>query len=55
MDHLREKGFTLSFEAPEVHPPALHIDKDAIGQVLVNLIDNAMKYSGERKEIAVPD
>ncbi|HEY0139577.1 MAG TPA: HAMP domain-containing sensor histidine kinase [Thermoanaerobaculia bacterium] len=50
---LREQGFVVSYEGPEVHPPALLIDKDAIGQVLVNLIDNAMKYSGERKEIAV--
>jgi signal transduction histidine kinase len=38
---------------PDVHPPLLRIDKDAICQVLVNLLDNAVKYSGERKEIGV--
>jgi two-component system phosphate regulon sensor histidine kinase PhoR len=36
-----------------VHPPPLRIDKDAICQVMVNLLDNAVKYSGERKEISV--
>jgi signal transduction histidine kinase len=29
------------------------IDRDAITRALVNLIDNAMKYSGESKEILV--
>jgi signal transduction histidine kinase len=49
---LRDQGFTFSFQAL-AHPPLLRIDKDALGQVLVNLIDNAVKYSGERKEIDV--
>src|SRR4051812_44323133 len=50
---LREHGFVMTFEGPSERPPMLHIDKDAIGQVLVNLMDNAVKYSRERKEIAV--
>jgi signal transduction histidine kinase len=50
---LREQGFVLTYDAPDVHPPLLRIDKDAICQVLVNLLDNAVKYSGERKEIGV--
>lgn len=49
---LREGGFAFSFTVGS-HPPPLRVDKDALGQVLVNLIDNAVKYSGERKEIAV--
>jgi two-component system phosphate regulon sensor histidine kinase PhoR len=49
---LRDQGFAFTFTAAS-HPPPLRIDKDAIGQVLVNLIDNAVKYSGERKEIDV--
>jgi signal transduction histidine kinase len=50
---LREQGFVIRYDAPDVHPPLLHIDKDAICQVMVNLLDNAVKYSGERKEISV--
>lgn len=49
---LRDQGFAFSLVAAS-HPPLLRIDKDALGQVLVNLIDNAVKYSGERKEIDI--
>ena len=49
---LRDQGFAVSFAAVS-RPPLLRIDKDALGQVLVNLIDNAVKYSGERKEVDV--
>jgi signal transduction histidine kinase len=31
----------------------VHGDKDALSQVVVNLLSNAEKYSGEKKEIAV--
>jgi signal transduction histidine kinase len=49
---LRDKGFELRF-ATESVPPLLHIDRDAIAQVLVNLIDNAVKYSGESRRVDV--
>jgi signal transduction histidine kinase len=48
---LREAGFDVRYEAPESELPALDLDPDAIGQVLHNLIDNAVKYSGEARRI----
>jgi signal transduction histidine kinase len=48
---LREHGLSVSFQADPV--PPLQIDKDAIAQVIVNLLDNAVKYSNGRKEIEV--
>jgi signal transduction histidine kinase len=48
---LREHGVAVAFHAGAV--PALRLDKDAIAQVIVNLLDNALKYSHERKEIEV--
>jgi len=48
---LRDHGLSVSFHATPV--PPLQIDKDAIAQVLVNLLDNAVKYSNGRKEVEV--
>jgi signal transduction histidine kinase len=48
---LRENGLSVSFKASPV--PMLNIDKDAIAQVIVNLLDNAVKYSNGRKEVEV--
>jgi len=39
--------------AAEVGGPTLRADKDALGQAIVNLLDNALKYSDGRKEIEV--
>jgi signal transduction histidine kinase len=50
---LRERGFTIDYEPPTTPLPPVRFDRDAVGQVIVNLLDNAVKYSGERKEIAV--
>jgi signal transduction histidine kinase len=33
--------------------PPVRIDPDAMGQALCNLLDNAVKYSGEGREIVV--
>ena len=48
---LRDHGLSVSFHAGAV--PMLQIDKDAIAQVIVNLLDNALKYSNGRKEVDV--
>jgi two-component system phosphate regulon sensor histidine kinase PhoR len=48
---LEESGFDVREEYPS-RPVVLNLDRDAVKQVLINLIDNAMKYSAERKMIA---
>ncbi len=49
---LRERGFTIRTEIA-ASLPQVRLDRDSIAQALVNLLDNAVKYSGERKEIEV--
>ena len=48
--HLREQGFTTAWKAA---PPPYPVrgDEDALAQIFVNLLSNAEKYSGDRKEI----
>ncbi len=50
---LRDSGISINFHPPLVPVPPLSIDRDAISQALVNLLDNAVKYSRDRKEIDV--
>ena len=50
--HLETARFTLEFTMPGA-PLIVHGDHDALAQVLVNLLSNAEKYSGERREIRV--
>jgi hypothetical protein len=50
---LRESNVTIDFSPPLTDVPPMSIDRDAIGQALNNLLDNAVKYSGNRKEIEV--
>ncbi|MEM8929638.1 MAG: HAMP domain-containing sensor histidine kinase [Acidobacteriota bacterium] len=49
---LEHQGFTLDIQQPATLP-AVRADRDAIGQALFNLLDNAVKYSGESKRIEV--
>jgi signal transduction histidine kinase len=49
---LEAGGFTLHVRLPS-QPIEVRGDRDALAQVLVNLLSNAEKYSGERKEIEV--
>ena len=50
--YLKRRGFSVATElAPDL--PAVRFDADAVSQALVNLLDNAAKYSGETKSIAI--
>jgi signal transduction histidine kinase len=48
--HLRESGFVTRWEAAPPPYPVLG-DADALAQILVNLLSNAEKYCGDRKEV----
>lgn len=48
---IEQQGFTLKVDVEPL--PELHIDKDAIAQALINLINNAIKYSEVDKAVAV--
>ncbi len=50
--HLHEAGFAAHWENASPPYPVVG-DDDALAQVLVNLLSNAEKYSGERKEITL--
>jgi signal transduction histidine kinase len=51
--HLKQNGFTLSYDPPQNALPQIILDPDAIALALTNLLDNAIKYSGDVKEIKV--
>lgn len=50
--HLENKGFAYSVSLGEDLPKIL-ADKESVMEALINLLDNAMKYSTDTKEIAV--
>jgi signal transduction histidine kinase len=47
-----QKGFNLNVEVEE-GIPRIRADKDALEQAVLNLLHNALKYSGESREIAL--
>jgi signal transduction histidine kinase len=49
---ISDDGFKIESELPD-EAVILRIDKDAISQVLLNLLNNAVKYSDEEKYILV--
>ena len=50
--HLEASGFKLECDLPQ--PPLFaNGDRDALAQIVVNLLSNAEKYAGERKEVRV--
>lgn len=49
---LESQGFQLDLRLPD-RPVELDIDVDAVKQALINLIDNAVKYSSGRKELEI--
>jgi len=50
--HLESNGFHLEYKLPET-PVAVRGDRDALVQIIVNLISNAEKYSNGSKEVVV--
>jgi len=49
---IENKGFNYSFK-PDKNIPLILVDKEAIADAFVNLVDNAMKYSTEIKDLVV--
>ena len=49
---LRDTGLALRLQLPEA-PVWLETDGDAVGQALLNLVDNAIKYAAEGKLLTV--
>lgn len=50
--HLESNGFHLEYKLPAT-PVAVRGDRDALAQIIVNLISNAEKYSNGSKEVVV--
>ncbi|HYH86260.1 MAG TPA: HAMP domain-containing sensor histidine kinase, partial [Pyrinomonadaceae bacterium] len=52
---LKQSGFAIVFQPSPRPLPAAVVDRDAIAQALMNLLDNAVKYSekAEKREVVV--
>jgi signal transduction histidine kinase len=50
--YLRRRGFSVETELAPSLPP-VRFDAEAVAQAVLNLLDNAMKYSGESRFVAV--
>ena len=48
----RHEGYVITLDIPH-QLPAIRLDPNAITQVMDNLIDNAIKYSGNSKDVTV--
>jgi signal transduction histidine kinase len=51
-DQVRHKDFVIQLEI-EKPIPVIQADKESVSQAITNLIDNAVKYSGEARNIVV--
>ncbi len=49
---IEQQGFELSLEVPD-GLPEINVDKEALGQALINLLNNAIKYSRDDKRIRI--
>ena len=49
---LKQQGFALDVRIDE-SLPQIHVDRDAIEQAVLNLLSNAMKYSGESRTVGL--
>ena len=50
--HVEQEGFTLNIKL-DAEIPAIQADAEAVSEALINLIDNAVKYSRDEKEIDI--
>jgi signal transduction histidine kinase len=50
---MQQKGWEVDLTLPETPIPEFPMDPDALSQALNNLLDNAVKYSGDSKQVAV--
>lgn len=50
--HLEQRGFELE-EHLDAGLPAVQVDREAYSLCLLNLLDNAVKYSGDSRKVAV--
>lgn len=50
--HLHNKGFEFHFNKADNLPP-VKLDSEAISEAIINLIDNAVKYSDDKKEVNI--
>ena len=48
--HLQNKGFKFT-SLPDNNIPLIYADKEAVSEAIINIIDNAVKYSHDRKEV----
>ncbi len=49
---IEQQGFALELDVPE-GLPEIQVDKEAVGQALINLVNNAIKYSQDDKQIRI--
>jgi len=47
--HLENNNYSYTFDAGDI--PVIEADKEAISEVIINLLDNAMKYSNSKRRI----
>jgi two-component system phosphate regulon sensor histidine kinase PhoR len=50
--HLKNKNFQFNFSLDE-NLPKIKIDDEAASEAIINLIDNAVKYSNDKKELII--
>jgi two-component system phosphate regulon sensor histidine kinase PhoR len=50
--HLKNKNFQFNL-SPDKNIPKIKIDEEAVSEAIINLIDNAVKYSNDKKEINI--
>ena len=50
--HLKNKGFTYDYKC-DIDLPPINGDKEALSEAIINLIDNAIKYSRDKKHLDI--